>query len=179
MAKDGISIHFRGGAKLDAALVRIANIKQSNASSIVYSSLTSAANTAKKSIKTFTPVGKKDFSGRDGSRGAKSKVHGHTRGTLKRSLQSRLQRTSKLSQNKNVFAASVFVADGHGRNKEKDPNKDGWYAHFVTLGTPNHTPNDFMAKGLKSGENAIKKKLGSTIAKKIALFGQMKVNKLG
>lgn len=179
MAKDGISIHFRGGAKLDAALVRISNVKQSKASAIVYSSLTQAANAAKKSIKSATPVGDKDFSGRDGSRGAKSKVHGHTKGTLRRSLTIRLQRTSILSKNPNVFAASVFIADGHGRNKEKDPNKDGWYAHFVTMGTPNHIPNDFMAKGLKAAENAIKKKLGSSIAKKIALFGQIEINKLG
>jgi len=178
MAKDGIHIKFRGGEKLDRALRDIANIKQSKASVIVNSSVRSASVELKKSIKSVTPKGKKNFEGRDGSRGAKTKVHGHNKGTLRRSLQHRLQKTSALSKDRNVFAASVFIRDGHGGNKEKDPNLDGWYAHFLTLGTPKIAKNDFMNKGAKLAANKVKNKLGSTLAKKIAAFGQTKINRL-
>jgi hypothetical protein len=179
MAKDGIHIRFNGGLKLDRALTEIGNLKQSKATLIVNSSLSAAATQLKSSIKSVTPKSKTNSSGRDGSRGAETKVKGHTKGTLRRSLTTRLQKTSSLSKDRSVFAASVYVADGHGKNPEKDANKDGWYAHFLQGGTPNIAKNDFMAKGAKLAVNKVTNKLGSTLAKKIAAFGQMEINKLG
>lgn len=181
MAKDKISVRFSGGQKLDKALKEIANLKQSAATRIVTTSLTAANNQLKKSIKSVTPVSEKGSTGRDGSRGAKTKVKGHTKGTLKRSIQSRRQTTSALSRERDVFAASVYVSDGHGKNPEKNPNKDGWYAHFVQFGTSGSSgqeKNDFMYKGLKLAEKNVKNKLGSSLAKKIAKFGQQKINNL-
>jgi hypothetical protein len=179
MAKDGLHIRFKGGQKLDRALSEIANLHQSKATLIVNNSLSAASTQLKKSIKSVTPESSNGSNGRDGSRGAATKVKGHTKGTLKRSLEARLQKTSGLSRNRNIFAASVFVRDGHGRNKEKDNNKDGWYAHFMQGGTPNISKNDFMAKGTAKAVSKVKNKLGSSLAKKIAVFGQMKINKLG
>ena len=83
MAKDGIHIQFKGGAKLDLALTKIANVKQSKASTIVNNTVKTASTELKRQIKAVTPQSSSGSTGRDGSRGAKTKVHGHTKGTLK------------------------------------------------------------------------------------------------
>ena len=173
MARDGISIQFRGAAALDRALTRIGNLKQSKATTIVNSSLSAGATQVKKSIARVTPVADK------GTTGFKTSSRNVTKGQLKRSLKSGLRK--KVNVGRNTFLAGVWFQTKKGG---ASANADGFFAKQVL---ESHGPNafgftggnNFLKKGVKAGESAFKNKLGGTLAKKIAAFGQVEIDKLG
>ena len=166
MAKDGISIQFRGGAKLDRALSKIAVTKNSAATKIVNQSLSAGATQVKKSIAAETPKADKDTTGfKTSSRNVKV-------GQLKKSLRSGLRR--KVNVGRHVFLAGVTFNDD-----------EGWFSKFL-MGR-SHAENAFgfagghnafLKKGVKKSESKFKNKLGSSLAKKIAAFSQAKINRL-
>lgn len=173
MAKDGIRVSFRGGAKLDRALTKIGNIKQSKATTIVNQALNAGATQVKKSIANVTPVADKDTTGFSTS------SNNTTKGQLKRSLRSGLRK--KVNVDRTTFLAGVWYQDtGTGSND------DGWFAKFL-MGR-SHAPNAFgfkgghnahLKKGISKGEKPFKNKVGGSLARKIAAFGQAQINKLG
>jgi len=173
MAKDGIQINFGGGAALDRALTRIGNIKQSKATTIVNSSLSAGATQVKKSIASVTPVSSKDTTG------FKLASRNITKGQLKRSLKSGLRK--KVNVDRNTFLAGVWFQNKRGGASAND---DGFFAKQVLESHRSNAfgytgGNNFLSKGVKSSEAAFKKKVGSSLAKKIAAFGQAEINKLG
>lgn len=169
---DGLHITFRGGKELDRALTKIGNIKQSKATSIVNSSLSAGATQVKKSIASVTPVSSKE------TKGFKLSSRNTTKGQLKRSLKSGLRK--KVNVGRNTFLAGVWFQNKRGGAAE---DSDGWFAKMVL---ESHRPNafgytggnNFVKKGIKIGESAFKNKLGGSLAKKIAAFGQSEINKL-
>jgi|TARA_Y100000310_G_scaffold169451_1_gene169496 hypothetical protein len=173
MAKDGIHVHFGGGAALDRALTRIGNIKQSKASTIVNSSLSAGATQVKKGIARVTPVAEKDTTG------FKTSSRNVTKGQLKRSLKSGLRK--KVNVDRSTFLAGVWFQTKKGG---ASATADGFFAKQVLekhrANAFGYTGgNNFLTKGVKASESNFKNKVGSSLAKKIAAFGQLEINKLG
>ena len=152
MARDGLSIKLEGGAKLDRALAKMAITHQSKTSALVYASLNSGANVTKKAVAKKAPVDK---------------------GTLKKSLVNGLRR--RVRTPRDVFIAAVnfkFTRDG-GENE----GTGGWTSLFTILGTKNQHPNNFLLKGAKDSESAVRNKIGLQLAKKIAVLDQKIINR--
>lgn len=174
MAKDGITIRFRGGAKLDRALTNIGNLKQSKATEIVNSSLSAGATQVKKSIASVTPTFEKDTVVQGKGR-SPLKV---TKGQLKRSLKSGLRK--RVNVGRNVFLAGVWFQTKKGGASS---DADGWFAKQVL---ERHNPNafkytggnNFLKKGVQIGDPKFRNKVGGSLARKIAAFGQSQVNKV-
>lgn len=175
MARDRISIQFRGGAKLDKALADIARIKQSGATSIVNKSLSAGATQVKKSIIREVPV----WGGSD-TKGFALGSRNVTVGQLKRSVTSGLRRKADVPRD--VFLAGVWFKEWkYGATKNVD---DGFFAKYLKDKTkPNAFGatgnNNFISKGVKQAESKFKNKVGGQLAKKIAAFAQAKINRLG
>jgi len=174
MAKDGVTITFRGGERLDRALANIAVTNQSLASKIVTSSLSAGATQVKKIVKKETPKAKKDTTG------FKPDSTNISVGQLRNSLKSGLRNKPTGTLDLSSFIAGVWFEDTKDGSDE-----DGFFARFLT---ERHSPNKFgfagghkafIKRAVKMAESNFKNKVGGTIAKKIAAFSQLKINKLG
>lgn len=172
MAKDGIRVHFKGGAKLDRALAQMAITHQSATSKIVNQSLSAGATQVKKSVQAVTPEFHKDTVVQGKGR-SPLKI---TKGQLKRSIKSGLRTKAKISRNS--FLAGVWIQNKKGGASD---NADGWFAKQVI---EKHAPNafgytggnDFVKRGYKAGESKFRQKVGSQLAKKIAKLHQTIIN---
>lgn len=175
MANDGVTVHFRGGQKLDRALSRIGNIKQSKATSIIYSSLSAGATQVKKGIIAKAPK----WSGGD-TEGFKVNSQNTTVGQLRKSIKSGLRK--KVNVGRNTFLAGVWFQNKRGG--AKDGVDDGFFIKFLeethkanAFGFTGGQP--FIKKGVKNSSQAFKNKVGGSMARKIALWGQSEINKIG
>lgn len=174
MAKDGINIRFRGGAKLDRALADIAVTQQSKASKIVNQSLKTGSTQVKKKIIREVPKADKDTTG------FRLKSRNSTVGQLRKSVKSGLR--NKVNVGRDTFLAGVWFQEWkYGATAQVD---DGYFAKFLIN---KHKPNafgysgghNFVKKGVKMAESNFKNKLGGNMARKIAAISQARINKLG
>lgn len=156
-----MTIQFRGGLKLDKALREMD--RNRDATNAAYSALSAGATQVKKGVKSVTPVMKdrqETEVKRKGQKGIKI-----VKGQLKKSVTSGLRK--KAAKSRNVFMASVWFKNAKGGGKEGVD--DGFHVVW-------NKPDQIVKKGVKKSENAFKNKVGGTLAKKIALIHQRKID---
>jgi hypothetical protein len=173
MAKDGISIQFRGGDKLDRALSKMAVTHQSKSSAIVNSSLSAATTQVKKELKREVPV----WGGKD-TKGFKTKSRNTSVGQLRRSIVGGLRK--QVDVPRDVFLAGVWFKTAFGG--AKTGYDDGFFIKFLDEKTKSNAfgatgGHNFIAKGVKKSESKFKNKIGGNLARKISILSQKIINK--
>ena len=181
MAKGGLDIKILGGKKLDAILnkldpnvsARIINASLKKAHIMAANEIRAKAPTAQNKVyKNPSKIGSRNPK----NAGLTSRIH--KRGTLRKSIQSRI--SGRARPNEKVFLASVFINDG------SNDGNDGWYAHFVTRSTkgnysgmPNkYRANNFMEKGAKAAAPKYKAIMAMEMTVKLTRAQQRMINKL-
>jgi len=171
MAKDGMTMHLRGGAKLERIL---GSFQQRIGTRIVGSSLNQGATLVKKSVASETPVYKSDSVVSSKNR-SPLKV---TAGQLKRSIKSGLR--NKTNVGRNTFLAGVWFQNKKGG---ASADSDGWYAKQVLESHKANAfgytgGNNFLKKGVDKARKPFISKVGGSIGKKVKNELQKEINTL-